>query len=146
MAPLFQRSISRLLIATIPAVSFAATVQPNAPDRPVLTHQLHELESRGKVDVVLWTRRADGYTLQIVMPRQGRSTPYPRIGAWLVRADGQTIEPASRWDTPDAMKCLNCVGAEASFSFQLDDGAAAVSAVITIDEMPRRAALPRFPD
>lgn len=145
MARFFMRSILGLLLAAYAIVSISAA-PPDASASPVLAHQLHALEARGKVDVVLWTRRANGYTLQVLMPRQGRKTPYPGIDAWLVRMDGRKVEPARRWDTPDAMKCLNCVGAEASFTFQLAEGAAAVSAVITIDGIPKRTALPQFPD
>lgn len=144
MARTFPPTLAGLLFTAIPVVLLSAP--PEQPERPVRTHQLHALESSGKVDVVLWTRRADGYTLQVVMPRQRRKGPYPRIGAWLVRADGQRIEPAKRWDSPGIEKCPYCVGAEASFTFQAADGAAATVAVITIDEVPRHAALPRFED
>jgi hypothetical protein len=43
------------------------------PELPVLAQDLKKLRAPGKVGSVLWTRRADQYTLQIVFPRSYRN-------------------------------------------------------------------------
>jgi hypothetical protein len=82
-----------------------------------LTQDLPRLRVAGKVTAVMWTRRDDAFTLQVVLelPTEfkiaskiaadraaGRqvvppSPPLPRVQAWVLRADGTAI---SRFRNP----------------------------------------------
>jgi hypothetical protein len=92
---------SQLLPAVCLAfVCCAGAVPPLAaePELPVLAQDLKKLRAPGKVASVLWTRRADQYTLQILFPRNSRmlsGVKNPVVQAWLLKADG-TLIPATR--------------------------------------------------
>src|SRR5512139_2424828 len=54
----------------------------------ILAANLDSLRVPGKVNGVLWTRRADIFTLQVLVPRSAqRGAGMPDIDAWLLRAD-----------------------------------------------------------
>src|SRR5437868_3081019 len=68
----------------------------NGATPQIVASNLYALDMPGKVNGVLWTRRTDFYSLQILVPAQGKSEP-PRIEAWLQRADGSRIDATGRW-------------------------------------------------
>jgi len=85
--------------------------------RDIVSQDLKQLRAPGKVEAAIWTRRAEGYTLQVVLqlsspapmrlvdgrrPVPGtESGPLPRLPAlavpqlqvWVLRADGTIILP-----------------------------------------------------
>jgi hypothetical protein len=74
---------------------------------PVVGWDLKGLTS-DKVSSVMWTRREDHYTLQVVFavpggmrpprsdPRPLTEQPYPEVNAWVLARDGGAIEPLRR--------------------------------------------------
>lgn len=118
----------------------------HAGDAPLVTaHQLRTPVVSGKVEAVLWTRRADGYTLQVVFPRPTvgiRIEPRNRetsVTLWLLRADG-TVIPASTGPAQPSKKGLP--RSDLTYSVSMADGGAAVAAAIRIDDAYFIEALP----
>lgn len=106
--------------------------------------QLTTPTKTNKVAAVLWTRRADRYTLQVVFPRETRIVILgdgrmadtarqhnPTVALWLLRADG-TVIPA-RSATPLKTRSGQ-PAAEVAYSVSLPDGEQAVAAAIRIDD------------
>jgi len=106
----------------------------------VLAQDLKTLRVPGKVGAVLWTRRKDSCTLQVLVIRapqqnaKAQSTQYPQVQAWLLRPDGTEIPFSRRFDTPaEQRSCLRCLGSEVQYSFPLSAGKDAAAAVISVD-------------
>jgi len=64
---------ARILSALCAALAWCAAAEPQEPAQlPVVAQDLKQLQMPGKVEAVLWTRRSDRCTLQLVYPNQGR--------------------------------------------------------------------------
>ncbi len=108
-----------------------------------VAQQLTAPRASEKVAAVLWTRRADRYTLQIVFPRSSRvmgrvdgrkldpNGPNPEVTLWLLGEDG-TVISVSREQPLGAGP--PSVPAEAAYSVSLASGERAVAAAIRIDD------------
>ena len=113
-----------------------------AQSKPVLVQNLS--------DRVLWTRRLDRYTLQILAPWRRvpatsgtvqkspatRRFELPNIEAWLLKKDGAAIPAFQRWQTPAASAYP--VGSEEPrgevlFAYALSEGPEAVAVVVCTD-------------
>lgn len=99
---------SRWSMVVTAATVLVAVLAPQATvasePQPVVAQQLHSPKASKKIGAVLWTRRPDSYTLQIVFARTGGITgivdgqsilgpqgQHPVVTAWLLRADGSAI-------------------------------------------------------
>lgn len=134
-----------LIIALLCVAPTPAGIAAEAP--AVVSQNLTAAAASTKVAAVIWTRRTDRYTLQIVLPRwnegmtvvDGRieapnATP-PDVTVWLLRADGTAI-PTTR-DAPlrgAASGAATAPPAEIAYSVGLAAGASAVAAAIRIDD------------
>lgn len=125
-------------LTTIPAsLLIALLVFPvTATSAEVVSQQLTAAKDSEAIAAVLWTRRADRYTLQVVFPRSYRSMsgPAPKVTLWLLAGDG-TVIPVSNAQplgtrTPRAPNAPT----EAAFSVPLASGERAVAAAIRVDE------------
>jgi hypothetical protein len=116
-----------------------------------LAQDLKKLRAPGKISAVLWTRRSDSCTLQVVLPRpspvavrvrqspqqnpQAQSQEYPKIQVWLLRSDGTIISWTRRYETPTSAKtCIRCIASEVNYSFPLSASRDAVAAAISVDD------------
>jgi len=122
-----------------PGVSAAEATEQN---KPVLAQNLS--------GNILWTRRPDRYTLQVLTnfrsapsangapqkPAAGARREVPTIEVWLLRKEGAAIPAIQRWQTP-AANAKQVVSrefrAEVLYAYPLSDGAEAVAAVICTD-------------
>lgn len=101
-------------------------------------------------DNVLWTRRMDRYTLQILTdfrtipaakgmaqkPTAAARRELPSIEVWLLRKEGAAIPAIQRWQTPLASAKVSDTRqkrAEVLYAYPLSEGAEAVAAVICTD-------------
>ena len=87
-----------------------------AQSRDIISQDLKQLRAPGKVEAAIWTRRPEGYTLQVVLKLTSpaplrlvdgrRSVPgaesgsprlpapaMPQLQVWVLRADGTIIQP-----------------------------------------------------
>jgi hypothetical protein len=122
---------------------FYATVASSlthAADSPGITaQQLNAPRASKKVAGVLWTRRTDHYTLQVIFPRTGRVIAYvdghkpqnPVVTLWLLSADGAAISTVR--ERPHAAT-KGALPDETEFSVSLSAGEEAVAAVLRIDD------------
>jgi hypothetical protein len=127
----------------------------------VLPHGLNalaeEVATQGKLvlaqnllDNVLWTRRPDRYTLQVLttwrtMPAEKGTVPkpyvsgkreLPNIEVWLLKRDGASIPAYQRWQTPapgSPAAASREPRAEVLFAYPLSEGGVAVAAVVCVD-------------
>lgn len=149
---------ARLLSSACLALICAGAISQMAATEEslVLTQDLKKLRAPGRVGAVLWTRRDDSYTLQIVVHRPGfegrgavrisrppqqasqaQRPRFPQIQAWLLRSDGRQIQPTRRMETPADPdgKCQGrCIASEVMYSFSLADGKEAVAAALSVDD------------
>jgi len=99
---------------------------------------------------VLWTRRMDRFTLQVLMdirsvpsakgiapkPIAAARRELPTIEVWLLRKEGAAIPAIQRWQTPLASAKgvdFRQKRAEVLYAYPLSEGAEAVAAVICTD-------------
>jgi hypothetical protein len=132
-----------LLCSASTTLSFAAEPAPR-----ILAQDLIKARDAGKAGAVLWTRRTDSYTLQVVLPRQPEriavrapaqpaAVKSPEVEVWLLRLDGSRIPWLRRWESPayeNPQLRGRQVGAEVNFSFPLSAGKEAVTAAIQIGQ------------
>mgnify|MGYP005812401365 CR=1 FL=1 len=101
-----------------------------------VAQQLTGPRASEKIAAVLWTRRADRYTLQVVFPRSYRimTSPTPQVTLWLLAGDG-TVIPVSRARSLGA-KTPRAADApiEVAYSVPLASGERAVAAAIRVDD------------
>jgi hypothetical protein len=115
-----------MLICAAIAPGMAAAAEPG------LSQDLKKLRVPAKVDAVLWTRRNDTYTLQVVFSRTSAISfmaQVPRVQVWLLRANGTVI----------GSKRLLQVGGqsnpiEISYSYSMDAALDAVAVAIMVDD------------
>ena len=141
-----QRPTQLLSAAYLALMCCAVAVPclPAEPQTPVLAQDLKKLRAPGKVASVLWTRRTDQYTLQIVFPRSYRmpavdaqrkpvsAATNPSIQAWLLKADG-TVIPASRRSVSISGQTQGNPPDEVLYSIPLPAGREAVAVALMID-------------
>lgn len=99
----------------------------------VVAHRVIAPKASPKVGTVLWTRRTDRYTLQVVFPRSSAvpsRQQNPAVTLWLLGADGAVISSSK---DPVPVKS-NTPPAEVSYSVPLSSGEAAVAAALRIDD------------
>lgn len=127
------------LISHVPS-AFAGEAEPQS--KPVLVQSL--------TDRVLWTRRPDRYTLQVLanwrrIPAKSGADQkskamgkreLPNIEAWLLKRDGAAIPAFQRWQTPAAGAHpieSREPRAEVLFAYPLSEGPEAVAVVVCTD-------------
>jgi hypothetical protein len=119
------------LSATLSHKSRAAA----APE--ILSQQLTSPTASKKVEAVLWTRRPDRYTLQVVFPNIGRllaigdSLKTPEVALWLLRSDGTTVV-ATRQVVPEQKNGARPT--EIVYTVPLSTGEEAVAAAFRIED------------
>jgi hypothetical protein len=145
----------RLCLAMI-LVLGTASVHAAAPGTQVVAQDLQKLRVPGKISAVVWTRRDESCTLQVVlqMPvdyqvamkvhaqRQARemaskqpATPQlPQVQAWLLKADGTHIarSPGSP-AFPAVARASDGVPLEVKYSFPLAAAQEGVAVAIMVD-------------
>jgi hypothetical protein len=136
---------------TILALAFCFRAGPGPAaeaEKPVLAQDLKKLRVEGKVASVLWTRREDRYTLQVVFPRSTRvrmvgeriagrgmedkAGKDPDIQVWLLKADGALI-PAGRRTLIASVNSPRHVPDEVLYASSLSAGREAVAVALSID-------------
>jgi hypothetical protein len=129
---------SQLLFALCLA-SFCGAAAPSsltaAAESPVLAQDLKKLRAPGKVASVLWTRRSDHYTLQVLFPRNYRipsGVKNPVVQAWLLKADGTLIVAARRSVSISGQRPGGPPD-EVLYSIPLPEGKEAVAVALMID-------------
>jgi len=114
-----------------------------AQDQQISAKDLKTLEVPGKVVAVLWTKRLERCTLQIVFPNAGRiaqamtnnpkqHSQRPRVQAWLLRADGSAIASIGR--TEPAGNGRQPFGVEVLIAFPLSADTEAVAVALRVDD------------
>lgn len=149
-----MRKPARLLAAAL--VGLFTALPAALADEPGRALNLTLLRSEGRIEAVLWTRRTDHYTLQVVFPRRGRiSAPtqkvvendpdprlaYPDVRVWVLKADGTVIPPLQRLGvSPDLTATPVPRGAsdgntriEVMYRFPLSAGTEAVAIAVAVD-------------
>lgn len=129
-----MKPIARLLFAALLSVGVGSAF-PAAPGEatPVLAQDLVTLRNSSKVSAAIWTRRANSYTLQLVMksgfglalgaralelvdgrrmvsssrvvPADTQPAKRPQTSVWLLRADGTQILPGAPSTNPSVDSC-----------------------------------------
>jgi hypothetical protein len=141
-----NHSLHRVLLGACALFLCAAVHPPGLAAEPprVAAQQLNGPTVSKKVSAVLWTRRPDRYTLQVVFPREGRILPMvdgrklvgsatqnPAVTLWLLRADGAAISATKETTLREKQGFLPI---EVSYSVPLLVGDQAVAAAIRIDD------------
>jgi hypothetical protein len=146
----------RRVLATVCASLLCGSVMPPAlaADAPeVVAQRLTAPIASNKVAAVLWTRRSDRYTLQVVFPRETRmltlvdgrrpapdaqspgdqtfGVPIPAVRLWLLAADG-TVIPASIERALGAQQRVQTT--ELAYSVSLAAGERVVAAALKVDD------------
>ncbi len=118
------------------AAMFSAVQAAEPPG--IYMQQLTAAKASSKVASVLWTRRSDRYTLQVVFPQEMRTRRFdpqdkhPDVRLWLLSADGLVIS-AARVPPKDG-ESSTPIRNEQTYSVSLSAGAKAVAAVLQIDD------------
>ncbi len=134
------------LLIALAAMCCCPATYPQAPVAPeaIIARDLKKLRVPGKVGAVLWTRREDHLTLQVVPPGTSRvlsqvSKPgadtqsfADRIQVWLLRADGTMITPIG-YATPQKGKGREAPVIEVLYSYPLSANVEAVAVAMKID-------------
>jgi hypothetical protein len=114
-----------------------------AQDQQVSAKDLKTLEVPGKVVAVLWTKRPERCTLQIVFPNAGRIAQAmtdrpkqgPRVQAWLLRADGSAIASIGRTEPgASAINIRQPFGVEVLIAFPRSADTEAVAVALRVDD------------
>ena len=136
------------VILSLVAVSYlwaTLSYKTRAADAPgILSQKLISVAASKKVETVLWTRRPDRYTLQVVFPNIGRifaladgramkgdAFKTPEVSLWLLRADGTTV--ASTRQVISKQKD-GALPTEVVYTVPLSTGEDVVAAAIRIDD------------
>jgi hypothetical protein len=123
-----RSSLSLALAATL-CTTAANSLAQSPPPEGIVAQRITAPKASPKVATVLWTRRIDHYTLQVVFPRVNAITPskQPDIALWLLGAEGAVI-PASR------DKVVLKGASEVSYSVPLAAGQSAVAVALKVDD------------
>lgn len=114
-----------LLVTLCVGASYALAQSPDP--KVVISQSLAAIKSSSRIAAVLWTRRADHYTLQVVFPRSSSvcMRPDTAVTVWLLGPDGATI-PVSR----DAASSCS----EDLYSVPISSGQSAAAVALKIDD------------
>ncbi|HEY4340803.1 MAG TPA: hypothetical protein VGM97_12735 [Steroidobacteraceae bacterium] len=119
----------------------------SAQDTQILVQDLKRLRVPGRISAVLWTRRKEYFTLQILFNNAPTATKHMDAQIWLLRADGSNISPTGRWETPPSKKnCVRCLGYEVEYSFPLSGSSEAVAVAMGVSDNFFIEKLDRFPE
>jgi hypothetical protein len=143
-----------LAVALILFTGASAGVAAAAEDQ-VVAQDVPKLQVPGKVSGVVWTRRSDSCTLQVVlhMPVEfqhaakraanlaaaGAGVPLPtpklpQVQVWMLRADGTVIPRiAGTAAFPAAVKASDGVPLEVKYSYPISAAQEAVAAALVVD-------------
>jgi len=118
------------LAAQVPVMALCmggAYASAQSSDSQGVSQSLTSTKASPKVGTVLWTRRSDHYTLQVVFPRSTSICirPNTAVTVWLLGADGATI-PVSRHAPSSCSEDL--------YSVSLPSAQSAVAIAIKIDD------------
>jgi hypothetical protein len=99
----------------------------SSDSQDILSQSFTSTKASPKIGAILWTRRIDHYTLQVVFPRSGSPCirPNTAVTVWLLGADGGTI-PIPRHSASSCSEDL--------FSVSLPSGQSAMAVAIRIDD------------
>lgn len=104
----------------------------------IYMQELTAAKASKKVATVLWTRRSDRYTLQVVFPKESGISFFipanspPTVRLWLLSADGSVI-PAARVPPENGNAKASSL-AEITYSVSRAAGQQVVAAVLKIDD------------
>lgn len=154
-----KRPTSLLIALAALACGPVAFAQAPVAQDSIVARDLRKLHVPGKVGAVLWTRREDRCTLQVVPPGGSRisyiaksdpkATPFAeRVQVWLLRADGTMITPtgfaAPKGNSRDAPVGRDTLVREVLYSFPLSAEKEAVAVAMKFDDQFYIEALESF--
>ena len=136
---------ARIVTAACLALLFCGifTAQPAAAEETaVVAQDLVKLRVPGKVAAVLWTRRKEHFTLQVLLDDESRpgrrpaaNRPVENVQIWLLDKNGMQMTPDGRIETPRCSKAgLRCMGYEVQYSYPAFAGDEAVVVVLRLGE------------
>lgn len=114
--------------------SSAQVVEPPG----IYMQELAAAKASKKVAAVLWTRRSDRFTLQVVFPKESRrrmflpENMHPAVRLWLLSADGLVMSAAGV--PPQDGEASAPTRNEQTYTVSLSAGAKAVAVVLQIDD------------
>lgn len=107
---------------------------------PVVAQDLNKARASGKLGAILWTRRADVCTLQLVInvpnsfPPSKKPVSLPHIQVWLLKPDGSAV-PWSQVIKPDMSKLGGrTIALDMMYRYPLSASQDAVAAAIMVDD------------
>lgn len=107
---------------------------------PIVAQDLNKARASGRLAAVLWTRREDTCTLQLVINvldgagLAKKPASLPHIQVWLLKPDGSTV-PWSRMINPDMSKLGGrTIALEMMYRYPLSASRDAVAAAIMVDD------------
>jgi hypothetical protein len=118
------------------AAMFSVVLAAEPPG--IYMQELTAAKASKKVATVLWTRRSDRYTLQVVFPKEVAVSFFvpgnrpPAVRLWILSADG-IVMSAARVPSKDG-EASTPVQSEQTYSVSLSAGAKAVAVVLQIDD------------
>lgn len=104
----------------------------------IYMQELTAAKASAKVATVLWTRRSDRYTLQVVFPKESPASFFvpagvaPTVRVWLLSADGSAI-PVAR-NPPENGNEMSSRPGEITYAVSRAAGQKAVAAALRIDD------------
>ena len=124
-----------------------------ASETAVVAQDLTTLRVPGKVSAVLWTRRKEQFTLQVLLQDERRSGRIPasdrsvdEVQIWLLDGKGAQIVPLDRLETPRCSQRPRCLGYEVQYAYPSFTGDEAVAVVLLLGETVLIEKLRRFAD
>jgi hypothetical protein len=137
-----MRARRKLILALCLGVLAYSAMRPLAAQSgepsSIYMQELNAAKTSKKVAAVLWTRRADRYTLQVILPRLSAVSffvpvqDHSAVRLWLLSADGSAISAARSPALGGGEKTSN--SSEITYSVSLSAGRQAVAAVLKIDD------------
>ena len=123
-----QVSSARTLTIALSLSAVCALGQSSEPP-PVVAQRITSTKVSPKIAAVLWTRRIDHYTLQVVFPRPSAAVApkNPTVTLWLLGADGSVVPTAQNAPSKIAPT-------EVSYSVDLLAGRSAVAVALKVDD------------
>ena len=161
-----RKSVFLTLGAVIFFSEAAGAADPVTTKPQVVGQALVKLEVPGKIAAVLWTRRDDHFTLQIMRREEGgqvRVASRPALSSantrfvgdlqvWLLKADGTVVLPTRKLEAPTKAGCIAtplipkpCLGYETLYSFPIAAGAEAVAVAMSLGDLFAIEKLPVLP-
>jgi hypothetical protein len=144
-----RHALTAILAVLTCGAAISSPIQAAEPPG-IYMQELTAAKASKKVATVLWTRRSDRYTLQVVFPKESATgfinppTKHPAVRLWLLGADGLVMF-AARVPPKDG-EISTPVQNEQTYSVPLSAGANAVAAVLQIDDQYFVDSIQRFSD